>query len=92
MKILRIQKDVMSGGCHAALLRLQIRHTAIFFFCNLANGWNGSQIGLFTPKKINDKYRCLGFEFSPWLAPDLPYCKLPRWYTRTMKAISFRFD
>lgn len=87
-----IQRNVMSGQCKGALLRLQIRYTAIFFFPGWIGGWAGSRIGLFTPRKKPDGYVCTGFYFQPWLSPDKAICDLPRWYVKTMQFISFRSD
>lgn len=92
MKLFSLQRDVMSGQCKGALLRLQVRYTAIFFLPGLIRGWAGSQIGLFTPKKTDKGYACTGFYFSPWLAPDIAVCRLPRWYLFLARAFSFRFE
>lgn len=90
--IFAIQRDVMSGQCKGALLRVQVRYTAIFIFPRLVRGWVGSQIGLFTPRKTSKGYVCTGFYFQPWLAPDVAVCILPKWYRICMDALSFRLD
>lgn len=92
MKLFEIQKNVMSGQCKNTLLRIQLRYTALFIGVGLIPGWAGTQIGLFTPKKCEGGYRCLGVYFHPWLAPDIPVVRLPKWYRVLMKFISFRFD
>lgn len=88
--MIAIQRNVMSGQCKGALLRIQIRYTAIFMGAGWIGSWAGSQIGFFTPKKTDNGYTCTGFHFEPWLAPDVPVCGLPRWYRSTMRAITFR--
>ena len=92
MKLFKLQRQVMSGQCKGALLRLQVRYTAIFFFPGLIRGWAGSQIGIFTPRKNEYGYSCTGFYFRPWLAPDIAVCRLPKWYRFVTRAISFRFE
>lgn len=92
MKLFSMQRDVMSGQCKGALLRLQVRYTAVFLFPGLIRSWAGSQIGIFTPRKTESGYRCTGFYFHPWLAPDIAVCRLPRWYRALTRAISFRFE
>lgn len=89
MKLFTIQRNVMSGQCKRALLRLQIRYTAIFFLC-MFPGWAGSQIGLFVPRKKADGsgYSCTGFYFAPWFAPDIAVCRLPRWYQRIVRMLT----
>lgn len=90
MKLFSIQRNVMSGQCKGALLRFQVRHTALVLFPGLIRGWAGSQIGLFTPRRVSaDGYACTGFYFRPWLAPDVAVSRLPRWYVRTARALSF---
>jgi len=92
MAIFEIQRDVMSGQCKGALARIQVRYTALFIGTGWIRGWAGSQIGLFTPRKTESGYRCTGFYFQPWLAPDIAVCRLPRWYRAVTRAISFRFE
>lgn len=93
MKLFSIQRNVMSGQCKGALLRLQVRHTALVLFPGLLRGWAGSQIGLFTPRRVSaDGYSCTGFYFQPWLARDVAVSRLPAWYRRVTGALSFRFD
>lgn len=90
MNIFAIQRNVLSGQCKGALLRVQVRYTAFFLLPGAIRGWAGSQIGLFTPRRVNaDGYACVGFYFRPWLAPDAAVSRLPRWYVRTMRALSF---
>ena len=88
--LIGFQSGVMSGGCKGALLRIQFRYTAVFLFPMLIRGWNGSQIGLFSPAKTSDDYRCTGFYFEPWLAPDIAAIQLPRWYVKAMRFLSVR--
>jgi hypothetical protein len=88
MKIVHIHRNVMSGQCKGSLLRLQIRHTAIFFF-PWFRGWSGSHIGLFVPRKVNGYYRCTGFRFRPWFASDIAVNRLPNWYVKTMNFLTF---
>lgn len=90
--LIHVQRNVMSGQCKGALLRFQVRHTAVFFFQGWVRGWAGSQVGLFTPRKTKDGYRCTGFYFRPWLAPDIAVCRLPRWYVRLANALSLRLE
>jgi hypothetical protein len=86
-----IQFNVMDGQCKNSLLRVQVRYTAIFLFPGLLRGWCGTHVGLFAPKHNPEKgYRCTGFEFSPWLAPDIAVANLPRFYVKITRAISFR--
>ncbi len=92
MKLLSIQRNVMSGQCKGALLRFQIRYTAFFVFPNLIPGWCGSQVGLFTHKKQKEGYSCTGFYFKPWLAKDIAVCQLPRWYRKLTNCVSFSFE
>jgi hypothetical protein len=92
MKLISIQRGVMSGQCKNAPLRLQIRYTAVFLLPGLIPGWAGTKIGLFTPKKTEHGYRCTGFYFQPWLAPDVSVCQLPAWYRVPMRMMSFRLD
>lgn len=92
MKLFAIHHNVMSGQCKGALLRLQVRYTAIFFLPGLIRGWAGSQVGFFTPRKTKNGYTCTGFYFRPWLAPDIAVVRLPRWYRLLTRAVSFRFD
>lgn len=92
MAIFKIQRDVMSGQCKGALARIQVRYTALFIGTGWIRGWAGSQIGLFTPRKTENGYRCTGFYFHPWLAPDIAVGRLPRWYRLLTRAISFRFE
>ena len=89
MKLFTIHRNVMSGQCVGAPLRLQVRHTALFLLPGLIKGWTGSQIGLFTPRKTADGYRCTGFYFQPWLAPRVAVSRLPRWYRAVASALSF---
>ena len=89
MKLFSIQRDVISGQCKGALLRLQVRYTAVFLLPGLIPGWAGSRIGLFTPRKTADGYACTGFWFRPWLAPDVPISRLPRWYRTATRRLSF---
>lgn len=89
MKLFTVQKDVMSGQCKGALLRLQVRYTAYFLFPGLIPGWVGSQIGLFTPVKKGDEYTCRGFYFHPWLAKDVAISQLPKWYRWFTGILSF---
>lgn len=91
-KLIVMHKDVMSGQCKGAVLRLQIRYTAIFLFPSLIRGWAGSHIGIFTPRKTESGYSCTGFYFRPWLAPDVTVCELPKWYLACARACSFRFE
>lgn len=92
MRIFHIQRDVMSGQCKGAPIRIQFRYTAIFLFPGLIRGWAGSQLGLFVPKKTPSGYSLRGFYFRPWLAPDIAVCRLPRWYVAIANAFSFRTD
>jgi hypothetical protein len=92
MKLFSLQRNVMSGQCKGALLRLQVCYTAIFLFPGLIRGWAGSHIGLFTPRKTDTGYTCTGFYFRPWLAPDVPVCQLPKWYRLMAGAASFCFE
>lgn len=92
MKLFSIQRNVMSGQCKGALLRLQIRYTAIFLLPGLIRGWAGGHIGFFTPRKTATGYACTGFYFEPWLAPDIAVAELPLWYRRVMRALSFRWE
>lgn len=93
MNLFTIQRDVMSGQCKGALLRIQFRYTAVFLFPGLIPGWVGSQIGLFVPKKATTGgYSCTGFYFQPWLARDISVGRLPTWYRRLAGAVSFRTD
>jgi len=87
-----IHKNVMSGQCKNALFRIQIRYTALFLFPGWIPGWAGSQIGLFTPRKTSTGYKCTGFYFQPWLAPDIAVIQLPKWYVKMLRAISFRSE
>jgi len=89
MKLFSIQRDVMSGQCKGALLRLQVRYTAVFLLPGLVPGWAGSQIGLLTPRKTAEGYSCTGFWFRPWLAPDVAVSRLPRWYRALTGRLSF---
>lgn len=94
MKIITITRNVESGQCKGALLRIQIRTTAIFLFSGMRlwfkNGFAGSQVGLFAPNGYkNGKYKFTRFYFHPWLAPDVAVCRLPQWYRFTMRLISF---
>ena len=92
MKLVSIQRNTMSGQCKGALLRLQVRHTAVFLFPGLVPGWAGSNIGLFVPRKTENGYACVGFRFHPHLAPDIAWNQLPKWYRTLTRALSFRFD
>ena len=58
MALFKIQRDVMSGQCKGALARIQVRYTALFIGTGWIRGWAGSQIGLFTPRKTENGYRC----------------------------------
>lgn len=87
-----IQTNVMSGQCKGALLRIQIRYTAIFLLPGWIGSWCGGHIGLFTPRKTPDGYICTGFYFQPWLSPDKAIIDLPQWYVKSLRAISFRSD
>lgn len=94
MKLINIHKDVESGQCKGALLRIQFKTTAIFLFSGLRfwfkDGFAGSQIGLFAPNGyVDGKYRFTKFYFRPWFAPDIAVCRLPTWYRRAMRLISF---
>lgn len=88
--MISIHRNVMSGQCKNALVRIQVRHTAVFLLAGCLPGWAGSQVGLFTPRKTDYGYSCTGFYFSPWLAPDKAVAQLPQWYIKTMNALSFR--
>jgi hypothetical protein len=89
MKLFILQRNVMSGQCKRTLLRIQVGYTALLIFPGLIPGWCGSQIGLFTPGKTENGYRCTEFYVHPWLAPDIPVCRLPKWYLRLVSMISF---
>ena len=91
MRLLKIQRNVMCGQCKGALLRLQIRYTAILLLPGFFRGWAGTQIGIFVPRKVRGVYRCLGFRFHPWFAPDIAVRQLPTWYVRAMNICSVDF-
>lgn len=92
MKLFCLQRNVMSGQCKGALLRFQVRHTALFVLPGLIPGWAGSQVGLFTPRKTPAGYRCTGFYASLWLAPDVAVSRLPKWYRVMTRCLRFRFE
>lgn len=92
MKLFKIDREVMSGQCKGALLRLQIRYTAIFFFPDLIPGWAGSHIGIFSPRKTANGYKCTGFYFRPWLSPDIAVGRLPKSYVKMLRFFSFDFS
>ena len=92
MALFKIQRDVMSGQCKGALARIQVRYTALFIGTGWIRGWAGSQIGLFTPRKTENGYRCIGFYFHLWLAPDIAVCRLPKWYLAVTRVLSFHFE
>lgn len=92
LKLIHIQRNVMSGQCKGALLRIQVRYTAIFVCAGLIRGWAGSHLGIFTPRKTKDGYKCTGFYFRPWLAPDVAVSQLPKWYLRIARSLSFSFE
>lgn len=91
MALFNLQRNVMSGQCKQCLMRIQIRYTALFVGVGwLPEGWSGLQWGFFTPVKIKDKYRCLGFYGG--LLPGLPgaVCRWPKWYYKVWKFLYFR--
>ena len=95
MKIIEIHKNVESGQCKGALIRIQFRTTAIFLFSGMRlrllfkKGFAGSQIGIFAPNGYRDgRYSFTKFYFHPWFAPDIPVMQLPSWYRKTMRFLS----
>ena len=86
--MIRIHRDVVSGQCKGALLRIQVRYTAIVLFPGLIRGWTGSQIGMFAPRTTRGGYQCTRFYVHPWLAPDVPVSRLPKWYRAAMRILS----
>ena len=92
MALFKIQRNVVAGQCKGAIVRIQMRYTALVIGSGWIRGWAGTRIGFFSPRKTDDGYRCTGFYFFPWLAPDIAVCQLPRWYLATTRAISFRFE
>lgn len=91
-KLFSIHRNVMSGQCKGALLRIQVRYTAIFILPGCIRGWAGGHIGFFTPRKTSTGYVCTGFYFQPWLSPDVAVRSLPQWYVKALRFISFRSD
>lgn len=89
MKFIQIQRNVLSGQCKNALLRIQVGYTAIYFFSGVIPGWAGTKIGVFAPVKGVEGYVRKGFYFQPWLARDVAVSRLPRWYVRVARALSF---
>lgn len=90
MRLIRIYKNVESGQCKGALLRIQFRTTAIFILADTFRGFAGSHIGLFAPNGYGDKgYRFTRFYFRPWFAPDIAVCRLPKWYRKLASIFSF---
>lgn len=91
MAIFKIQKNVVSGQCKGALARIQIRYTALIIGSGWMRGWVGTRIGIFSPRKTEDGYRCTSFYFHPWFAPDITVNQLPKWYRTITRMISFSF-
>lgn len=91
-KLLHVERNVYSGQCKGALLRVQIGYTAIFLFPRALIGWSGSHLGIFSPIKRNGKYLRKGFYIKLWLAPDVAYSRLPKWYTSIAKKLRFSND
>ena len=90
MKLISIDKNVESGQCKGALLRIQFRTNAVFILAETFQGFAGSKIGLFAPNGYkNGKYKFSRFYFHPWFAPDIAVCMLPKWYRKLMNGFSF---
>lgn len=89
MKLINVQKNVYCGQCKNTVLRIQIGYVAIYFLVGFIPGWVGTQIGIFSPRKVNGEYRRTGFYLRPWFAPDKPIHKLPTWYLKLTKWFSF---
>ena len=77
-----IHKKVISGQCYGALLRIQVRYTAIFIGTNLLpKGWQGLQMGVFAPAHNPNKgYKCVKFYISLLPALPGPVVNWPNWY------------
>lgn len=89
---IHIHRNVMSGQCKGALLRLQVRHTAVFLFPKLWPKRFGFQLGLFTPYKTVNGYRCFGFYFFFGGFRDIAVSSLPRWQQFVIRRIGFSFE
>ena len=93
MKLLVVQRNVISGQCKGALVRVQVRYTALVLFSGLLRGWCGAQIGVFSPRHSASRgYSCTGFYFQPWLTPDVPVGRLPKWYRWVVRNLQIRLD
>jgi len=92
MSLFKIHRNVMSGQCKGALVRIQVRYTALFIGSGWIPGRFGFQLGLFTPKRNEDyadDYRCTGFWFSPGGFKDKSIHALPNWQRWICQNLSF---
>jgi hypothetical protein len=84
MKFIKIDKNVISGQCYNAWVRIQIRYTAIFIGVGLIpNGWQGLQFGIFAPAHSPKHGYCLKAFYADFLpAIPGPVTQWPNWYRR----------
>lgn len=90
MKLITIQRNVMSGQAKRCIARIQVGYTAIFILPRIFDNRIGMQVGLFVPKKINDKYIRIGFWFTLGLHKDVSIYRLPKWQQLIYRTINFR--
>ena len=90
MKIISIDKNVVSGQCYNSLARVQILYAAYFIGVGfIPKGWQGLQFGFFAPAHNPDiGYRCVKFYAS--VLPGIPgsCAQWPNWYRWLKKQFS----
>lgn len=93
MKLFEIQRNVESGQCKNALMRVQIGYTAIFLGVGLIKkGWSGLQFGFLAPAH-NPLLGYKRIKFYARLLPGLSGCvgDWPSWYSKLKKIFSYEF-
>ena len=90
-KSFAVQRNVMSGQCVNALVRIQYKYDCLFIGTGWCKGYSGTRIGLFAPRKLSpDKgYTCDGFYFYPWFAKHVAVSQLNPTYVKIMNMLSF---
>jgi len=88
-QLIHIDRNVISGQCKGALLRVQVRYTAIFFGVGFIPSWYGMQVGLFAPRHSPmNGYSCTKFYGSFMMGKDIPIIQKPRiirWLNRALR-------
>jgi hypothetical protein len=92
VKLIEIHRNVISGQCFGALIRIQVGYSAIFLGCGfLPKDWSGLQWGIFAPMKTESGYVRKGFYGS--LLPGIagpPAFAWPRWYHKLWLGARFK--